>query len=158
MLPASKQLNYKKRFDFSDPQGGKGSCDGKASTIKGHMRTHLNWGHDIETASQMMTVIESSGAISGVRVKVSGPQPAAKSTPGPVKWEGVSFINNIAYTKEGLHVWRAYGIGSGKFVPWSNFHQQVGSLPQLNKQKQSSSAEVSFQTAKPGVNQSKNRF
>ena len=42
MLPASKQLNYKKRFDFSDPQGGKGSCDGKASTIKGHMRTHLN--------------------------------------------------------------------------------------------------------------------
>ena len=55
----------------------------------------------------MMTVIESSGAISGVRVKVSGPQPAAKSTPGPVKWEGVSFINNIAYTKEGLHVWRA---------------------------------------------------
>ena len=106
----------------------------------------------------MMTVIESSGAISGVRVKVSGPQPAAKSTPGPVKWEGVSFINNIAYTKEGLHVWRAYGIGSGKFVPWSNFRQQVGSLPQLNKQKQSSSAEVSFQTAKPGVNQSKNRF
>ena len=121
MLPASKQLNYKERFDFSEPQGGKGSCDRKAAAIKGHMRTHLNWGHDIETASQMMTVIESSGAISGVRVKVSGPQPAAKSTPGPVKWEGVSFINNIAYTKEGLHVWRAYGIGSGKFVPWSNF-------------------------------------
>ena len=35
-----------------------------------------------------------------------------------------------------------------KFVPWSNFRLQVGSLPQLNKQKQSSSAEVSFQTAK----------
>ena len=77
---------------------------------------------------------------------VSRPQPAAKST--PVKWEGVSFINNIEYTKEGLLVWRAYGIGSSKFVPWSNFREQVGSLPQLNKQKQSSSAEVSFQTAK----------
>ena len=77
---------------------------------------------------------------------MSAPQPAGKLT--PVKWEGVSFINNIAYTKEGLHVWRAYGIGPGKFVPWSNFRQQVGSLPQLNKQKQSSSAEVSFQTAK----------
>ena len=56
------------------------------------MRTHLNSGHDTETASQMMTVIESSGGISGVRVTVSGPQPAAKST--PVKWEGVSFIDN----------------------------------------------------------------
>ena len=114
------------------------------------MRTHPNSGHDIETASQMMTAIESSGGISGIRVTVSGPQPAAKSK---VNWEGVSCINNIGYTKEGLRVWRAYGIGSGKFVPWSNFHQQVGSLPQLNKQKQSSSTEVSFQTAK-----AKNRF
>ncbi|CAH3132019.1 unnamed protein product, partial [Porites lobata] len=97
----------------------------------------------------MMTAIESSGGISGIRVTVSRPQPAAKST--PVNWEGVSFINNIAYIKDGLQVWRAYGIGSGKFVPWSNFHQQVGSLPQLNKQKQSSSAQVSFQTAKAKI-------
>ena len=147
---ASEHAIELKRFDFSDPQGGKGSCDRKATTIKSHMHTHLNSGHDIETASQMMTAIESSGGISGVRVTVSGSQPAAKST--PVKWEGISFINNTAYTQEGLHVWRAYGIGSGKFVPWSNFRQQVGSLPQLNKQKQSSSAEVS------GVNQSKHRF
>ena len=140
-----------KPFDFSDPEGGKGSCDRKTATIKSHMRTHPNSGHDTETASQMMTTIESSGGVSGIRVTVSGPQSAAKST--PVNWEGVSFINNIAYTKEGLRVWRAYGIGSGKFVPWSNFHQQVGSLPQLNKQKQSSSAEVSLQTAK-----AKNQF
>ena len=61
--------------DFSDPQGGKGSCDSKAATSKSHMRTHLNAGHDIETASQMMTAIESSGGIAGVRVTVSGPQP-----------------------------------------------------------------------------------
>ena len=55
-----------KRFDFSDPQGEKGSCD-RAATIKSHMRAHLNSGHDIETASQMVTAIESSGGISGVR-------------------------------------------------------------------------------------------
>ena len=145
-----------KRFDFSDPQRGKGSCDRKAATIKSHMRTHLNSGHDIETASQMMTAIESSGGISGIRVTVSGPQPSAKST--PLKWERVSFINNIAYTKEGLHVWGAYGIGYGKFVPRSNFRQQVGSLPHLNKQKQSSSAEVSFQTAKARSKPKQNRF
>ena len=105
-----------KHFDFSDPEDGKGSCDREAATIKSHMRTHPNSGHDIEAASQMMTAIESSGEISVIRVTVGGPQPAGKST--PVNWEGVSFINNIAYTKEGLHVWRAYGIGSGKFVPW----------------------------------------
>ena len=111
------------------------------------MRLHLNSGHDIETASQMITAIESSGGMAGVSVTVSGPQPAAKSTPG--KWEGVSFINNIAYTNEGLHVWRAYGIGSGKFVPWSNYRQQTRALlPQRNKCEKSSKSEMSFQTVK----------
>ena len=82
---ATKHAIKLKRFDFSDPQGGKGSCDRKAATIKSHMRIHLNSGHDIETASQMMTAIESSGGIAGVSVTVNGPQPVAKST--PVKWE-----------------------------------------------------------------------
>lgn len=144
---ATKHEIELKRFDFSDPQGGKGSCDRKAATIKSHMRIHLNSGHDIETASQMRTAIESSGGIAGVSVTVSGPQPTTKST--PVKWEGVSFINNIAYTNESLHVWRAYGIGSGKFLSWSNFCQQSGGpLPQLNNCEKSSSSEVPFQTVK----------
>ena len=51
------QLNLSVFIDFSDPQGGKRSCDRKAATIKSHMRTHLNSGHDIETASQMMMAI-----------------------------------------------------------------------------------------------------
>ena len=42
-----------KRLDFSDPQGGKGSCDRKAATIKAHMKVHLNEGNDIENARQM---------------------------------------------------------------------------------------------------------
>ena len=70
-----------KRVDFSDPQGGKGLCDRKAATINSHMRIFLNSGHDIETALQMMTAIESSGGIAGISVTVSGPQPTAKSTP-----------------------------------------------------------------------------
>ena len=113
-----------KRFYFSDPQGGKGSRDRKAATIKSNMPTHLNSGDDIETASQMTTVIESSGGISGVRVTVSGPQPAAKST--PVKWEGAGFINNIAYTKEGLHVWRAYELALGNLYPGATSANKLG--------------------------------
>ena len=77
------------------------------------MRIYLNAGHDIETASQIMTIIESSRGMAEVSMTVSGPQPTLKST--PVKWEGVSFINNSAYTNEGVPVWRAYGVGYGKF-------------------------------------------
>ena len=90
------------------------------------MRTHLNTGHDIETALQMhmMTAIESSGGIAGVRVTVSGPQPTAKST--PVKWEGVGYTRNIGYTKEGLQslwnwLWQI-------FNPEANFANKLGAF------------------------------
>ena len=76
---------------------------------------------------------------------VSGPQPTAKSA--TVKWEGVSFINNIEYSNDGMQVWRAYGIGCGKFLSWSNFHQAVALSFKL-KLADNSSSHVSFETVK----------
>ncbi|KAK3735295.1 hypothetical protein QZH41_000231 [Actinostola sp. cb2023] len=107
------------RVDFSDPQGGKGSCDRKSATIKNHMRVFLNSGHDIETAEQMKTSMESFGGVPGVRVVLCGPLDNVKTA--PVKWEGISLVNNIIYLEQGMKVWRAYGIGPGKFVPWTAF-------------------------------------
>ena len=52
-----------KSMDFSDPQGGTGSCDRKAATIKSHMAVHLNSGHDIGTPLQMKEAIESFGRL-----------------------------------------------------------------------------------------------
>ena len=49
------------QFDFSDPQGGKGSFDHKAASLKNKMEVYLNSGHDIETPEQMKQGIESSG-------------------------------------------------------------------------------------------------
>ena len=80
----------------------------------------------------MITAIESSGGMAGVSITVSGPQPTAKSA--PMKCEENSFINNIEYSNEGMQVWRAYGIGCGKFLSWSNFCQASSSpLSHLNK-------------------------
>ncbi|CAB4000825.1 RNA-directed DNA polymerase from transposon X-element, partial [Paramuricea clavata] len=95
--------NMKLSMDFSDPQGGKGSCDRKAATIKTKMRIHLNEGHDIETAEQMVAAIESQGGVSGVRVTLCGPQ--------------------------GIRVWRAYGIGPGKLKLWDDFSVPKDYLP-----------------------------
>ena len=57
---ATKHGMNLKCVDFSDPQSGKGACDRKATTLKSHMRIYVNAANDIETASQMMTAIESS--------------------------------------------------------------------------------------------------
>ena len=57
------------------------------------MRIYVNAGLDIETASQMMIAIESSGGMAGVSMTVSGPQRTAKSA--PVKWDGVSLLTTL---------------------------------------------------------------
>ena len=96
----------------------------------------------------MITAIESSGGMAGVSMTVSGWQPTAESA--PVKWEGNSFINNIEYSNEGMQVWRAYGIGCGKFLSCSNFCQASSSpLSHLNKLADNASSHVSFKSVKP---------
>ena len=131
------------QVDYSDPQGGKGSCDRKAATIKSHIRIYLNEGHDVETAEQMVSAIESAGGVPGVRVTLCGEQTV--EMPFEAKWEGISFLNNLAFSREGVRVWRAYNIGPGKWLPWSKLdiptHYQ---LPTLNKATPTHCSDVSF--------------
>ena len=103
-----------KRLDFSDPQGGKGPCDRKAATIKSHMRIYLNSGSDIETPTQMKDAILSSGGMQAVNVTLC--ESIASPDMPSLKIEGVSLLNNVRYEDDGIRVWKAYGIGSGKLI------------------------------------------
>lgn len=135
------------RMDFSDPQGGKGSCDRKAATIKSHMAVYLNSGHDIDTSSQMQEAIESFGGVSGVKVKLCSPP--SSTIKKPVKWEGVSLVSNVQYSEEGLRVWRAYSIGPGKFIPWRKFDvPDKQEVPSLVSSTIDSNSEVNFASIK----------
>ena len=117
------------RIDFSDPQGGKGSCDRKATTIKNKMRIYVNSGHDVESPQQMLEAIESMGGIPGLSVTLCGKHPAQTSD---VKWQGISFLNNFAYEKNGIRVWRAYETGSGKVLQWSDLDQTTQPQPGID--------------------------
>ncbi len=112
MKEIAKKHKVKVRVDFSDPQGGKDSCDRKAATIKGHIKAYVNSGKDVESASQMKTAIESCNGVPGVRVMLCEPPQIPKLD--PLKWEGVSYISDLCYNKDGVKVWREYGIGKGK--------------------------------------------
>lgn len=103
------------RVDFSDPQGGKGPCDRKAATIKGHVRRYLNEGHDVSTAAELKEAMLSYGGIPGVRVAlVRADQKVVSSVED--KLEGISTLNNFKYNNDGktLTVWKAYNVGKGQ--------------------------------------------
>ena len=96
-----------KRMDFSDPQGGKGTCDRKAASIKSHMRVYLNQGSNIDTAKEMVDAIQSLGGVPGVDVILCSSSQIPKPSLN-VKIEGVSLISNIEYNDGSLMVWKAH--------------------------------------------------
>lgn len=106
----AKKHNLEVRMDFSDPQGGKGLCYRKAATIKNHIRSYINSGHDVTNAEQMKGAIESNGGVNGVNVVLCAPLIIPDANPFP-KWKGIS-LNNIQFDTDNMKVWRAYGVGT----------------------------------------------
>ena len=112
------------RLDFSDPQGDKGARDRKAATVKAHIRVHLNEGHDVETASQMVEAMQSSGDVPGLTVPLCD-RVVPPSPEGHVKLDGVSTVANVEYGNTYIRVWKAYGIGPRKKIPLSKINIPV---------------------------------
>ncbi|XP_068737986.1 uncharacterized protein [Montipora capricornis] len=108
-----------KRVDFSDPQGGKGPCDRKAATIKTHVRQYINEGHDVLTAHDFKEAMLSHGGINGVRVTLVTDFLEKPQQEMTGRWEGISSFNNFLYQEDCVTVWKAYNIGKGKSIPWS---------------------------------------
>ena len=78
------------------------------------------------TALQLKTAIES-GPHS--YVKASYVSLNTSITP-PVKWEGVGLLNNFEYEQSRIRAWRAFNVGPGKLIPWSQF-EGVLQIPEV---------------------------
>lgn len=109
-----------RRIDFSDPQGGKGSCDRKAAQVKAHIKSYVNEDNSVTTPSELKTAIESRGGVPGVRVAVVETTNSKKSlNERTYKLEGVNTLNNFSFSDQGFYAFRAYDVGSGNFFLWN---------------------------------------
>ena len=106
-------------MDLSDPQGGKGSCDRKAATIKAHVQRFRNEGHDIQTALDFKEAMLSTGEIEGRTIVLVDISSASDDLP-QVKWDGMSSLNNFSYSENEITVWRTYNVGEGKLITKGN--------------------------------------
>ena len=113
------------RYDFSDPQSGKDICDRKTAPMKSHIRRWVNEKHDVLTALDMKTALESHGGLKGCRIAVVKIDPVAENASPPNKIPGISLLNNFAFTKNGIRVWRAYNVGLGKVLLYKDLNVQT---------------------------------
>lgn len=104
------------RYDFSDPQAGKDICDRKTAPMKAHIRRYVNEKHDVVTAEDMKTAIESHGGLTGCRVAVVEVDSSKDLDDTQRKIPGISLLYNFKYEEGGVRMWKAYNIGEGVFL------------------------------------------
>lgn len=110
------------RYDFSEPQHGKDVCDRILCPMKASIRRYCNEGHDIITADDMRTAL-SERNVRGTSACVCLVD-ASKKTLDVQNVDGFSSYSNFAYETSGVRVWKAYGIGPGKLIPFDGLFKR----------------------------------
>ena len=106
------------RYDFSEPQHGKDVCDRIICPMKHAIQKYCNEGHDILTASDMRRALVER-PVSGTTASVN--QIDCSSITIKVKnIDGISTYHNFEFEDTGIRVWKAFGIGEGRLLPFKN--------------------------------------
>ena len=100
-------------------------CDRKTAPMKSHIIRWVNEKNDVLTALDMKTALESHGGLKGCRFAVVKIDPVAENASPPKKIPEISLLNNFAFTKNGIRVWRAYNVGLGKVLLYKDLNVQT---------------------------------
>ena len=106
------------RYDHSEPQHGKDLCDRILCPMKAAIRRYCNEGHDIVTAHDMQVALEKR-PVQGTTAAVFCVS-EEKETLKMKKIANYSSLHNFEFTPDGLRVWKAYNIGTGKLISWES--------------------------------------
>ena len=109
---------YSYRYDFSEPQFGKDVCDRIISPLKGAIRRYCDEGHDILTALDMYEALQARQVkgTTAVVCEIDLKQDNIEVN----RISNFSAFHNFSYDTNGLRVSKAYGIGPGKLISWSD--------------------------------------
>ena len=106
------------QYDFLEPQYGKEVCDRILCSMKSAIWRYCSEGNDILSAKNMYTALSKRsvrGTTAWVCV-VSETQKTLKVN----KVDDFSRYHNFRFEWNGIRVWRAYGIGKGKVIPYQD--------------------------------------
>ena len=107
-------------YHYSEPQSGKDICDRILCPMKTSIRNYCNEGHDVLTAVHMREAL-TQHPVKGTTAAVSVIN-ESKNTLSVNKIDQFSTFHNFTYESSGLRVWKCYGIGEGKLIPYEDIY------------------------------------
>jgi hypothetical protein len=116
-MDVSKRVGIQvERYDYSEPQHGKDLCDRILCPLKTSIRKFCNEGNDLTTAAQMRYALKER-PVKGTTASLNIVNAEANKLEVK-KFEGYSAFYNFCFECDGVRVWKAYGIGDGKLIPY----------------------------------------
>lgn len=106
------------RYDYSEPQFGKDICDRILCPMKLSLRNYCNEGNDILNAHDMRNALYQR-PVRGTTVAVNQVNESVISHEIN-NIEHISSLHNFKFEEKGIRVWKAYGIGEGKLIPYKD--------------------------------------
>ena len=106
------------QYDFSEPQYGKDVCDRILCPMKSAIRRYCSEGNDVLSAKDMCTV-PSERPVRGATACACAVNETQK-TLEVNKVNGFSRYHNFKFELNVIRVWRAYGVGKGKVIPYKD--------------------------------------
>lgn len=117
------------RYDYSEPQHGKDVCDRILCPMKASICRYCNEGNDILSADDMRIAL-SERHVKGTSACVCHTD-VSKKTLDVQSIEGFSSYRNFAYETDRVRVWKSYGIGPGKLIPYDSLFKRHQSSTDL---------------------------
>ena len=108
------------RYDFSEPQSGKGVCDRILCPLKSAIRRFCNEGHDVLTASDMHMALKER-SVRGCTAAVCFVNETKKDL-DIKKIQQFSAMHDFSHQQDGLRVLKAFQIGAGKLITWDEIY------------------------------------
>ncbi len=110
-----------KRWDYTEPQSGKGPCDRAAAWIKRKVWNRVAENFPARTPEEFVDAASSYGGTEGVSIVLGNVQPP-RTVPRqkPFMIPAISKFFNFEFYDSYVVAWKAYGIGSGHRIPLSN--------------------------------------
>ena len=107
-------------YYYSEPQAGKDICDRILCPMKHDIRTYSNEGHDVLTAVHMRDALLEH-PVKGTTAAVTMVDESKKTLSIKTIQDFISY-HSFSYEHSGVRVWKSYGIGQGKSIPYDTIY------------------------------------
>lgn len=115
------------RYDYNEPSCGKDQCDRESAAAKLVMRSYVDAGNNVLSASDIHDALHYGSGLKDSKVCVIEINPESVKVEGQ-KIKNISHYHSVEFKEDKMTFWRYFDVGEGVDVAYSEMHVASGAV------------------------------